>query len=98
MRRDPQTKYVIDILEPHNPEFKDNLPKAQAFARYAQQNPGLGRIELIRKAKDPLGRDRFIRLDLAKGLVHEKVIEATTNEELDHIFDTDGYFLDSKKD
>lgn len=98
VRRDPQTKYVIDILEPHNPEFKDNLPKAQAFARYAQQNPGLGRIELIRKAKDPLGRDRFIRLDLAKGLVHEKVIEATTNEELDHIFDTDGYFLDSKKD
>ena len=38
---------MIDILEPHNPEFKDNLGKAKGFAEYARQNPGVGRIQLI---------------------------------------------------
>jgi len=92
VRKDPYSKYVIDILEPHNPDFKDNLGKAKGFAEYARQNPGVGRIQLIRMGKDLAGNNRFKRLDLSKGAVRDKVSHAMSNDELDHIFDTDGFF------
>lgn len=93
IRRDKksQTGYVIDILEPHNPEFKDNLPKAKGFARYAEAEPKIGRIQLIRKAKDG-GKERFKRLDFSKGEIRQKVLAMQTSDELDHLFDTDGFF------
>lgn len=34
----------------------------------------------------------FKRLDLAKGSIRDKVLAAINNDELDHIFDTDGEF------
>ena len=86
-----QAGYVIDILEPHNPDFKDNLPKAKGFARYAEAEPKIGRIQLIRKAKDG-GKERFKRLDFSKGEIRQKVLTMQTTEELDHLFDTDGFF------
>ena len=45
----------------------------------------------LRIAKDITGTSRFCRLDLSKSLVREKVMMASTNEELDNIFLTDGY-------
>lgn len=48
IRRDPVIGFVIDILESHNPDFKDNLGKAKGFAEYEKQNPGVGEIQLIR--------------------------------------------------
>ena len=84
--------YVIDILEPHNPDFKDNLGKAKGFAEYAKQNPGLGRIQLIRLSKDAAGKSRFRRLDMYRTVIRDKVLHAVNNDELDHIFDTDGFF------
>ena len=92
IRKDALIGYVIDILEPHNPDLDDNLGKAQGFAEYARQNPQIGRIQLIRKGKDPAGNLRFRRLDLSKGSIRDKVMHATTNSELDHIFETDGIF------
>ena len=86
-----QAGYVIDILEPHNPDFKDNLPKAKGFARYAEAEPKIGRIQLIRKAKDG-GKERFKRLDFSKGEIRQKVLSMQTSDELDHLFDTDGFF------
>lgn len=86
-----QAGYVIDILEPHNPDFKDNLPKAKGFARYAEAEPKIGRIQLIRKAKDG-GKERFKRLDFSKGEIRQKVLAMQTSDELDHLFDTDGFF------
>ena len=86
-----QADYVIDILEPHNPEYKDNLPKAKGFARYAEVEPKIGRIQLIRKTKDG-GKDRFKRLDFSKGEIRQKVLAMQTSDELDHLFDTDGFF------
>lgn len=94
VRRDQELGYVIDILEPHNPEFKDNLGKAKGFARYAEAEPRIGRIQLIRMGKDAAGNNRFKRLDMAKGAIRNKVIAAINNDELDHIFDTDGEFQD----
>lgn len=86
-----QAGYVIDILEPHNPDFKDNLPKAKGFARYAEAEPKIGRIQLIRKAKDG-SKERFKRLDFSKGEIRQKVLAMQTSDELDHLFDTDGFF------
>lgn len=84
---------MIDILEPHNSEFKDNLGKAKGFAEYARQNPGVGRIQLIRMGKDTAGKNRFKRLDMSKSATRDKVSHAMTNDELDHIFDTEGFFM-----
>lgn len=95
VRKDEAVGYVVDILEPHDPSFADNLGKAKGFAEYARHNPEIGRIQLIRMSKDAAGHKHFRRLDLAKGLVREKVFHAITNEELNHIFDTDGFFEDS---
>ena len=92
IRKDEISGYVIDILEPHNPEFKDNLGKAKGFAKYASENPEIGRIQLIRVSKDAIGKGQFKRLDLSKGIVRNKVLHAVNNDELDHIFDTDGFF------
>ena len=94
IRKDPELDYVMDILEPHNPDFKDNLGKAKGFALYANEEPRIGRIQLIRMSKDAAGNNRFKRLDMAKGAIRTKVLAAVNNDELDHIFDTDGVFQD----
>ena len=92
VRKDGE-EYVVDILEPHDPTRTDNLGKAKGFAEYARQNPGVGRIQLIRMGKDAVGHNRFKRLDMAMSAVRDKVAHAMTNDELDHIFDTDGFFM-----
>lgn len=90
VRRDELSGYVIDILEPHSPDFKDNLGKAKGFAEYARQNPGVGRIQIIRMSKDALGKNQFKRLDMYRTAIRDKVSHAINTDELDHIFDTDG--------
>lgn len=90
VRKDRLLGYVVDILEPHNPDFKDNLGKAKGFAEYAKQNPGVGRIQLIRMSKDAAGNRKFKRLDMSKSAIRDKVIHAINTDELDHIFDIDG--------
>lgn len=90
VRKDQLLGYVVDILEPHNPDFKDNLGKAKGFAEYAKQNPGVGRIQLIRMSKDAAGNQKFKRLDMSKTAIRDKVSRAINTDELDHIFDVDG--------
>ena len=90
VRKDERVGYVIDILEPHSPDFKDNLGKAKGFAEYARQNPGVGRIQLIRMSKDAVGKNQFKRLDMYRTAIRDKVSHAINTDELDHIFDTDG--------
>lgn len=90
VRQDERLGYVIDILEPHSADFKDNLGKAKGFAEYARQNPGVGRIQLIRMSKDSAGRNQFKRLDMYRAAIRDKVSHAINTDELDHIFDTDG--------
>ena len=94
IRKDPVIGYVMDILEPHNPDFKDNLGKAKGMAEYASNETKVGRIQLIRIGKDAAGNNRFKRLDLSKGSIRNKVAAAISTDELDHIFDTDGVFED----
>lgn len=92
IRSDPVLDYVVDFLEPHNPDYKDNLGKAKGFARYAQAEPRIGRIQLIRTGKDPAGKTRFKRIDLAEGMIRDKVLAAHNNDEFDRIFDANGFF------
>ncbi|NRN79111.1 hypothetical protein IMAU50064_01748 [Lactobacillus helveticus] len=96
IRRDEKSKfgYVVDILEPHNPSLDDNLGKAQGFAKYAQNNIQIGKVELIRQTKDKVKNNRFIRLNMAKSIIRDKVLHAVTLEELNHIFDEYGVFED----
>lgn len=91
IRRDG-SEYVVDILEPHDPTRQDNLGKAKGFAEYARQNPGVGRIQLIRVEKDALGSERPFRLDMSKTSVRDKVSRCASNGELDRIFESDGFF------
>jgi type III restriction enzyme len=90
VRRDERVGYVIDILEPHSSDFKDNFGKAKGFAEYARQNPGVGRIQLIRMSKDAVGKNQFKRLDMYRTAIRDKVSHAINTDGLDHIFDTDG--------
>ena len=90
VREDERLGYVIDVLEPHSADFKDNLGKAKGFAEYARQNPGVGRIQLIRMSRDVSGNYKFKRLDMSKTAIRDKVSHAINTDELDHIFDTDG--------
>ncbi|CDN40764.1 DEAD/DEAH box helicase [Mycoplasma amphoriforme] len=91
IRRDLQNpeEFIIDILEPHNPHFIDNLGKAQAFAKYAEENKQIGRIQLIKKDGS---NSRFKRLDLAKSVTREKVLKARDHRDLLDIFKSDGQY------
>ena len=92
VRKDPILGYIIDILEPHRANEKDNIGKAKGFAAYAKENPGIGRIQLIRLEKDITGTPRFKRLDMTMSEVREAVLSAFNNDELDHLFDEYGFF------
>lgn len=87
--RKENDNYVLDILEPHNSSLKDNLPKAKGLAEYAQREPKIGRVQLIRLVSAH-GVDKLVRLDLNSSLIRESVIQANTESELDHIFDIYG--------
>ncbi|MBQ9566070.1 MAG: DEAD/DEAH box helicase family protein [Synergistaceae bacterium] len=91
IRRDG-SEYVVDILEPHDPTRQDNLGKAKGFAEYARQNPGVGRIQLIRMQLDSIGKERAFRLDMSRSSIRDKVSRCASNDELNHIFESDGFF------
>lgn len=74
------------------PAPKDNLGKAKAFAKYTEENIGLGRFQLIRKKSNTIKNKHFKRLDFSKGVVHQKVLAAINTDEIDHIFDEHGFF------
>ena len=85
--------YIVDILEPHDPTRIDNMGKAQGFAEYARQNPGIGRIQLIKMKKDSTGKERPFRLDMSRSMIRDKVSHCASMDELSHIFDDYGFFI-----
>ncbi len=93
IRNDGNGSYLLDILEPHDPTRKDNLPKAKGFAKYAAENPMVGRFQLIRQTSDASGL-HYRRLDLAKSQIQEAVRKAMTDDELAHLFTIYGEYDD----
>ncbi|MBR4151355.1 MAG: DEAD/DEAH box helicase family protein [Selenomonadaceae bacterium] len=77
--------YIADVLEPHDSTRRDNIGKARALAQYAEENPIIGRLELIRRYKNS-----FKRLDAMNNEIREKILRASTNAELDNLFDEHG--------
>lgn len=92
VRKDPILGFIIDILEPHRANEKDNVGKAKGFAAYAKENPSIGRIQLIRLEKDITGDPRLKRLDMTMSEVRKAVLNVINNDELDHLFDEYGFF------
>ncbi len=92
VRKDPILSFIIDILEPHRANEKDNVGKAKGFAAYAKENPSIGRIQLIRLEKDITGDPRLKRLDMTMSEVRKAVLNVINNDELDHLFDEYGFF------
>lgn len=90
--RKENSGYIVDVLEPHDPSRIDNLGKAKGFAEYAHQNPGVGRIQLIKIKRDAVGRERPFRLDMSKSMIRDKVAHCSGIGELNHIFDDYGFF------
>ncbi|WP_293728387.1 DEAD/DEAH box helicase family protein [uncultured Phascolarctobacterium sp.] len=86
VRSDPQIDYVIDILEPHSDDFKDNLAKAKSLAKYVEDEPHVKRVQMIRKT-----HGKYVRLDFSQRAVRESVRLATTNDEFDRIFKNYGF-------
>ena len=93
VRQDKDGGYVIDILEPHGADWKDNIGKAKGLAQYAEDEPAIGRVQLIRLSKDPSNKLRFKRLDFSQGKVRDQVKKAINTDELDHIFENWGFFI-----
>ena len=87
--RHDESGYIVDVLEPHDPNRRNNIGKAKGLAEYAKQNNAVGRLQLIRE-KNLAGKKIFTRLDMSKGEVREKVCSAMTNGELDNIFEQYG--------
>jgi type III restriction enzyme len=80
--------FLFDILEPHDPNFKDNAAKAVGLAKFAEKQWALfDRIQLIRKKKGADGVERYFRLDVGNDAVRKKVLAVTTNSQLDQVFD-----------
>ena len=92
VRKDSYAGYVMDILETHNPSYSDNLGKAKGLADYVRREPRIGRVQLIRRGRDASGHERFLRLDMSKGAVREKVLQSVNNDDIDHIFSGMGEF------
>lgn len=86
VRKEDGGDYILDILEPHDPTRDDNVGKAKALARYASENPAIGRAQLIRMSEGVTGKT-LKRLDFAASSeLREKVLLISQNAELDSLF------------
>lgn len=91
VRSDNNGGYEYALLEPHRDDKKDNLAKAKALAKYAQDCPNVSRIQMLRKVHDVSG-DRMLRLDFCKMSVRNKVLSCVTDADYDIVFNTYGEF------
>lgn len=87
VRHDGNNGYDFSLLEPHRDDKTDNLPKAKALAKYAQDCQSFSRIQMLRKKGD-----RMLRLDFCKLAVRSKVLNCVTEDDFSAVFNTEGEF------
>ena len=87
VRHDGNNGYDFSLLEPHRDDKTDNLPKAKALAKYAQDCLSFSRIQMLRKKGD-----RMLRLDFCKLAVRSKVLNCVTEDDFSAVFNTEGEF------
>ena len=91
VRSDGNGGYDFSILEPHRDDKADNLPKAKALAKYAQECPSFSRIQMLRLRHTSFG-DRMLRLDFCKITIRNKVLNCLTDADFDAVFNAEGEF------
>lgn len=87
IRHDGNNGYDFSLLEPHLDGKTDNLPKAKALAKYAQDCLSFSRIQMLR-----MRGDRLLRLDFCKLAVRNKVLNCVTEEDFNTVFNAVGEF------
>lgn len=81
-------RWIVDVLEPHDPSRGDNFEKAKGLAKFAELHGGnFGRIQLIREASSPAGGKTFKRLELNTEGARRELLQLTSNPQLDALFD-----------
>lgn len=94
IRNNSTLGYIIDVIEPHGTQFTDNINKAKGLAKYCldQYNlPGqFNRVQLVREITK-YGKTKIVRLELNDTSIRNKVLSCVSNEELNHIFETEGF-------
>lgn len=84
--RKDEAGYVVDVLEPHDGAFADNLAKAKGMAKYAKENAGvIGRVQLIRQINGV-----FKHLELSSNAVRDQVLHCGSDEQLNFVFSQSG--------
>jgi type III restriction enzyme len=82
VRRGRGGKLVVDLLDPHNPDLPDAVPKAKGLAHYAEQHRHrFGRIELIAK----IGKE-LRRIDLKHSKTRKDVYDISGNDALRKLY------------
>ena len=74
-------KFVVDLLEPHNPSYNDNYAKTIGLCNYLKEETGIARAEIIRKEDG-----RFIRLNLGDSMIQHDVINMRNDDDLNALF------------
>ena len=86
MFREEGGRVVVDIVDPHDPDRGDAVPKAKGLAAFAEKHgPRFRRIEIIIKEGDDL-----LRLDLNQKKVMEAVKVVDSVAALKHLYETTG--------
>jgi type III restriction enzyme len=68
---------VADIVDPHGMHFGDALPRLRGLARYAEENPGFRRIEVVAQVGN-----KFRTIDLTEAPARAAVLAAKTVREV----------------
>lgn len=79
--RKENDKFVVDLLEPHNPAFNDNFAKTIGLCNYLKEEKGIARAEIIRKEDG-----RFHRLNVGDSMVQHDVMNMRNDDDLNSLF------------
>ena len=79
--RKENDKFVVDLLEPHNPAFNDNFAKTIGLYNYLREEKGIARAEIIRKEDG-----RFLRLNLGDSMIQHEVMNMRNDNDLNYLF------------
>lgn len=79
--RKENDKFVVDLLEPHNPAYNDNFAKIIGLCNYLKEEKGIARAEIIRKEDG-----RFLRLNVGDSMIQHDVINMRNDDDLNYLF------------
>lgn len=79
--RKENDKYVVDLLEPHNPAYNDNYAKTIGLCNYLKEEKGIARAEIIRKEDG-----RFLRLNVGDSMIQHDVMNMRNDDDLNYLF------------